>query len=276
MRKPCVESNGRSFTGRVYISAPQVCTRCTRSSTSTRDQLRGAKRRVITQRAHSLCFASPRHDTVLAPLHNKYIYIFDSRFTFTSLQTSLLSTENFQNFQHSDNKCNGYISSVSSTVVPQLSGYLYEQETFGLYEGYRIGERREEWRELGKEFFLLFLVFFLGPLAGTRARERNATSMGVAGRFLKGLADDVERGVARVGADVVFSFSRLPSSSSSFLPSGETRSITFPGHDTLSPFTSPSSVRQRRFSLRFLLSPSPIMMTIIAREPCHVCRGSQG
>lgn len=167
---------------------------------------------------------------------------------------------------------NGYISSVSSTVVPQLSGYLYEQETVRIIR--RLSHRRAEGR--GKEFFLLFLVFFLGPLAGTRARERNATSMGVAGRFLKGLADDVERGVARVGADVVFSFSRLPSSSSSFLPSGETRSITFPGHDTLSPFTSPSSVRQRRFSLRFLLSPSPIMMTIIAREPCHVCRGSQG
>lgn len=147
MRKPCVESNGRSFTGRVYISAPQVCTRCTRSSTSTRDQLRGAKRRVITQRAHSLCFASARHDTVLAPLRNKYIYIFDSRFTFTSLETSLLSTENFQNFQHSDNKCNGYISSVSSTVVPQLSGYLYEQETVRIIR--RLSHRRAEGRVEG-------------------------------------------------------------------------------------------------------------------------------
>lgn len=58
-----IESNGSSvLSPRVYISALQV-SRCTRSSTSTRDQLRGAKRikrRVITQRAHSLCFAVPR------------------------------------------------------------------------------------------------------------------------------------------------------------------------------------------------------------------------
>lgn len=68
------------------------------------------------------------------------------------------------------------------------------------------------------------------------------------------------------------------SSYSSFLPSGETRSITFPGHDTLSlsPFTSPSSGSSTTTppSL-FPLVPLPMMMTIIARdrtrEPRHVC-----
>lgn len=50
----------------------------------------------------------PRRGTTLfSLLFTINIYIFDSRFIFTSLETSLLSTENFQNFQHSDNKCNG-------------------------------------------------------------------------------------------------------------------------------------------------------------------------
>lgn len=90
----------------------------------------------------------PRRGTTLfSLLFTINIYIFDSRFTFTSLETSLLSTENFQNFQHSDNKCNGYISSVSSTVVPQLSGYLYEQETVRIIR--RLSHRRAEGRVEG-------------------------------------------------------------------------------------------------------------------------------
>lgn len=42
---------------------------------------------------------------------------------------------------------NGYISSVSSTVVPQLSGYLYEQETVRIIR--RLSHRRAEGRVEG-------------------------------------------------------------------------------------------------------------------------------
>lgn len=156
----------------------------------------------------------------------------------------MLLTENFQNFQlpHAflDNKCVSFIVSI-------VSGYLYprcEQETLELYKDCLI------YREGRAEFFLLlFLVFLRSTCRHSRARERNGTSMGVAGRLLKGLADDVGRGVKWVGADVVFSFSRVETFVPpplllilrSSLPAKHDQSLFPATTPSLSPFTSPSS-----------------------------------
>lgn len=163
-----------------------------------------------------------------------------------------------------------------------MSGYLYprcEQETLELYKDCLI------YREGRAEFFLLlFLVFLRSTCRHSRARERNGTSMGVAGRLLKGLADDVGRGVKWVGADVVFSFSRVETFVPpplllilrSSLPAKHDQSLFPATTPSLSPFTSPSSGSSTTTppSL-FPLVPLPMMMTIIARdrtrEPRHVC-----
>lgn len=163
-----------------------------------------------------------------------------------------------------------------------MSGYLYprcEQETLELYKDCLI------YREGRAEFFLLlFLVFLRSTCRHSRARERNGTSMGVAGRLLKGLADDVGRGVKWVGADVVFSFSRVETFVPpplllilrSSLPAKHDQSLFPATTPSLSPFTSPSSGSSTTTppSL-FPLVPLPTMMTIIARdrtrEPRHVC-----
>lgn len=136
-----------------------------------------------------------------------------------------------------------------------------EQETLELYKDCLI------YREGRAEFFLLlFLVFLRSTCRHSRARERNGTSMGVAGRLLKGLADDVGRGVKWVGADVVFSFSRVET----FVPPPLLlilRSSLPAKHDqSLFPATTPSlslllhpppAVRQRRLPLRYFLLSSP-------------------
>lgn len=160
-----------------------------------------------------------------------------------------------------------------------MSGYLYprcEQETLELYKDCLI------YREGRAEFFLLlFLVFLRSTCRHSRARERNGTSMGVAGRLLKGLADDVGRGVKWVGADVVFSFSRVET----FVPPPLLlilRSSLPAKHDqSLFPATTPSlslllhpppAVRQRRLPLRyFLLSPSRWWWRL-SREIAHESR----
>lgn len=162
-----------------------------------------------------------------------------------------------------------------------MSGYLYprcEQETLELYKDCLI------YREGRAEFFLLlFLVFLRSTCRHSRARERNGTSMGVAGRLLKGLADDVGRGVKWVGADVVFSFSRVET----FVPPPLLlilRSSLPAKHDqSLFPATTPSlslllhpppAVRQRRLPLRyFLLSPSRWWWRL-SREIAHESRAT--
>ena len=126
-----------------------------------------------------------------------------------------------------------------------------EQETLELYKDCLI------YREGRAEFFLLlFLVFLRSTCRHSRARERNGTSMGVAGRLLKGLADDVGRGVKWVGADVVFSFSRVET----FVPPFRRNTINHfsrPRHPLSLLLHPPPAVRQRRLPLRyFLLSPS--------------------
>lgn len=143
-----------------------------------------------------------------------------------------------------------------------MSGYLYprcEQETLELYKDCLI------YREGRAEFFLLlFLVFLRSTCRHSRARERNGTSMGVAGRLLKGLADDVGRGVKWVGADVVFSFSRVETFVPpplllilrSSLPAKHDQSLFPATTPSLSPFTPPA-VRQRRLPLRYFLLSSP-------------------
>lgn len=160
-----------------------------------------------------------------------------------------------------------------------MSGYLYprcEQETLELYKDCLI------YREGRAEFFLLlFLVFLRSTCRHSRARERNGTSMGVAGRLLKGLADDVGRGVKWVGADVVFSFSRVETFVPpplllilrSSLPAKHDQSLFPATTPSLSPFTPPA-VRQRRLPLRyFLLSPSRWWWRL-SREIAHESRAT--